>query len=124
MLSDLARKTRQQNGRKRHVHGEGYFNNTTPEYRSWHGMKARCYTKSHAGYERYGGRGIRVCKRWIKSYLNFLQDMGRKPDVIYTIDRIDNDGNYTPTNCRWATPKQQSANRRNSRRNQVKTDAG
>lgn len=91
------------------VHGGRY----TREYNSWHSMKARCYRPSHPMYEYYGARGIRVCKRWYRSFENFLADMGPRPEGT-SIDRIDNDGHYTPSNCRWATPTDQRANRRDS----------
>jgi hypothetical protein len=84
----------------------------TPTYRSWADMLNRCENPRHKSYKDYGGRGIKVCNRWTW-FLNFLNDMGIKPEGK-SLDRIDNDGNYEPSNCRWATPKEQSHNRRNS----------
>jgi hypothetical protein len=87
----------------------------TLEYISWKNMKARCYNKNRDDYYRYGGRGIKVCQRWlIFSY--FYQDMGNKPSKEYTLERIDNDGNYEPGNCKWATVKEQSNNRSSNRK--------
>jgi hypothetical protein len=83
------------------------------EFWTWWRMKQRCYYPS-GRFKDYGGRGIKVCKRWINSYENFLADMGRAPSPQHSLDRKKNDGNYTPKNCRWATREEQQANRRNS----------
>jgi hypothetical protein len=79
-------------------------------------MKARCSNPKRGDYPRYGGRGIKVCKKWQKSFLAFKEDMGPKPDSSYTLDRIDNEKNYTPQNCRWATKDQQNFNKRTNRK--------
>lgn len=88
----------------------------TPEYHSWNGMKARCTNPKGKDWNRYGGRGIRVCDRWLNSFENFLADMGRRPGPGYSIERKENDGNYEPGNCCWATAKDQAKNRRPRRR--------
>lgn len=87
------------------------------EYFVWKTMKARCRNPKNLEFKNYGGRGIKVCDRWLNSFEAFLGDMGRRPTPAHSIDRINNDGNYEPGNCRWATWKQQAANRRKSSEN-------
>lgn len=90
------------------------------EYRVWTGMRERCRNPKQASYLLYGGRGIAVCERW-NDFNNFLQDMGPRPvGKRISIDRIDNEGDYEPGNCRWTTPKENTNNRRNSKKNRDK----
>ena len=88
--------------------------NKTPEYATWERMKARCYMPNHNSYKNYGGRGIVVCDAWRNSFASFLSDMGKRPSENHSLDRINNDGNYEPGNCKWSTAKDQARNRRNS----------
>jgi len=96
-------------GNKLKTHG---LSNKIPEYESWKGMKKRCANPKDKEYRNYGDRGIKVCDRWLNSFKSFYADMGSKPSPSHSIDRIDVDGNYEPSNCRWATPKQQRNNQR------------
>jgi hypothetical protein len=85
---------------------------TEAEYAIWNGMLQRCYNQKQDKYDCWGGRGIRVCEKWRASYDAFYDDMGPRPSPKHSIDRIDNDGNYEPGNCRWATQSQQARNTR------------
>lgn len=87
----------------------------TPEYRAWRGMIGRCRYQSHPRYSRYGARGITVCDRWQHDFLAFLADVGHRPTPNHSIDRINNDGHYSPDNVRWATKRVQSNNRHNTK---------
>lgn len=100
-------------------HGDSRHGNEAPEYRAWSAMRYRCNNPNAKFYPYYGGRGIKVCDRWNvvpRAYENFLADMGRRPGPDYELDRYpDNDGNYEPGNCRWATRSEQTLNQRSNR---------
>lgn len=88
----------------------------TPTFKSWESMKQRCLNPKSPGYARYGGRGITVCQQWVNSFSTFLSDMGTRPSIYHSLERINNDDGYSPDNCRWALAVEQASNRSNTKR--------
>jgi hypothetical protein len=105
---------------KRIIHGETLDYGMSREYQCLADIKQRCFNIKNKFYNRYGGRGITVCERWLEpngqGYINFINDMGRRPDSNHSIERTDNDGNYEPSNCKWATRSEQQKNKSSFKR--------
>ena len=98
------------------IHAE-WIKSKPPEYTVWTGMKQRCGDPNQVGYKNYGGKGVTICERWLehrKGFSNFLEDMGPRPTDDHQIDRINNGGNYEPSNCRWASITINARNKRNN----------
>lgn len=93
-----------------HRHGHKSGGRSSPEYQAWASMRCRCVNQRDPHWPRYGGRGVSVCDSWA-SFEAFLADMGPRPSSTHSLDRVDNNGNYEPSNCRWATKAEQSRNR-------------
>ena len=108
----LARPARSQVPRKQGWHRITHGQYGIPEYRAWAAMKARCSNQKHPRWKYYGARGITICERWLASFSNFWADMGPRPSPTHCLDRRDNDGNYEPSNCQWATGDESRSNRR------------
>lgn len=108
----LMREIAVEHAHQQHKHHESDAAANTAEYRCWKTIKSRCYNRHYKQFKDYGGRGIRVCDRWLNSYASFLADMGRKPSPTHSIGRKDNDGDYTHENCYWATDEEQRRNKR------------
>ena len=103
--------------RKEHVATIGHLHGThrqsrSPEYRAWRCAYNRCYNPKDIGYSNYGERSITMCRAWRRSFETFLACMGKRPSNKHSLDRINNNGNYTPTNCKWSTKQEQMRNRR------------
>jgi hypothetical protein len=93
-------------------HGHAKRGKVSTEHIIWSLMIQRCTNENATNYKYWGGRGISVCDRWLHSFENFLKDMGERPSINHSLDRKENDGNYEPSNCRWATRTEQVMNRR------------
>ena len=107
------------NPKRQKVYQKGY-DKKNPERYIWCAMRQRCCNPNNPDYKYYGGRGIKVCDRWLNSFKDFLKDVGKRPSPELTIDRIDNNGNYEPGNVKWSTWKEQNNNQRNRKRKKGK----
>ena len=96
-------------------HGMARRKKCFPEYRIWNYIKSRCCNPKCSIYYKYGGRGIKICERWLNNFEYFYKDMGSKPTSKHQIDRIDNEGDYEPNNCHWVTASENASNRRTTR---------
>lgn len=96
------------------THGHSRGGKLTPEYRTWRAMKNRCYNTKDISYKNYGGRGIKVCKRWLESFEDFLADMGPRPSSAHSIERRENNAGYEPWNCYWLPVSEQHSNKRSN----------
>ena len=94
----------------------------TPEWRAWRDMLSRCRCSGHKNFKDYGERGITVCPEWENSFINFFEDLGKRPTPKHSLDRKDNQKGYYPLNCRWATPKQQQRNKRSIKLNEGRAE--
>jgi hypothetical protein len=94
------------------VHGHAQKGNKSPEYWAWASMIQRCHNPNAQAYHNYGARGIKVCEEWRTSFVAFIKHMGNRPSPKHSLDRINNDGDYEPRNCKWSTKSDQAKNRR------------
>lgn len=111
VLRNCGKKEKSRGYCKTHYH-RYVFMPSHPLYYVWSTIRQRCLNEKHPRYQEWGGRGIKICDRWAQSYDNFAEDMGARPSPFHQLDRIDNDGDYTLDNCRWATAEEQTRNRR------------